>query len=260
MSSYEHRSGRELVGFIIILIGFSLLMRTMGIFPTFPLGWLIQRFWLPALFIGIGVLLVLRRGGQERPIGGIFFILFGALFLLGNLNMWGWGFGYRRWIGPAILIWIGIAFLMRGSRPRQARFERRERPERPVGPESRASFSNPFTTQYTDSSDLIHATVFLGGFNRRYPSQNFRGGDLTAIMGGGKVDLRDAQMSGNEARIEVFALMGGIEILVPRGWSIEPRFTPILGGYEDKTSRENSGPQRLIIDGTAIMGTVTVYN
>src|SRR5678816_2389103 len=117
MSQYERRSGRELTGFIIILIGFALLMKTMGIIPAFPLGWAIQRFWLPGMLIGIGVLLLSRQAPNERSFGGIFFILLGALFLMGSLNLWDWGFQYRRWIGPAILIWIGIAFLMRSTRP-----------------------------------------------------------------------------------------------------------------------------------------------
>ena len=67
MSGYERRSsGGEWVGLIIVLIGFWLLMRTMGIFPLFPFGWIIHRFWLPALFIGLGVLLLTRRQTRER--------------------------------------------------------------------------------------------------------------------------------------------------------------------------------------------------
>src|SRR6187397_3071058 len=116
MSGYERGSGsgREVVGFIIILIGFSLLTGTMGIVPAFPFGTLIHRFWLPALFIGIGVLL-LTRHGNERPMGGVIFVLLGIFFLMGSMNF---DFAFRRWIGPAVLIWIGVAFLMRGNRPR----------------------------------------------------------------------------------------------------------------------------------------------
>lgn len=114
--------------------------------------------------------------------------------------------------------------------------------------------------QHTDSSDYIHATVILGSFNRRCPSQRFRGGDLTAIMGGGKIDLRGAQILDKEAVLDVFTLMGGLEIQVPEGWVVEPRFTPILGGYQDRTSRTTTGTQRLVINGTAIMGGITVFN
>jgi hypothetical protein len=280
MSGYERRSGRELTGFIIILIGFALLTKTMGIFPGFPLGWLIQRFWLPALFIGIGVLILNRRGPNERSFAGVFFLLLGAFFLMGSLNLWGWGFEYRRWLGPAILIWIGLAFLMRGTRPpRPPRppLEPRE-PQEPRDPFSpppgpgtadsagmRSHFSdtgnsNSFNRQSIDSSDFLRATAILGGFNRRCPSQQFRGGDVTAIMGGGKVDLREARLRDNAANIDVVALMGGVEILVPPNWIVESRLTPILGGFVDRTRQENQATQRLIINGTAIMGTITVSN
>jgi predicted membrane protein len=252
MSGYERRSGGEVVGFIIILIGFSILMRTMGIFPSFPFGFLIQRFWLPALFIGIGILLMSRRGPHDKGSAGIFFIIFGALFLMGGLNPW--GFGFQRWIGPAILIWIGIAFLTKGQRPRREHLEQFSRPERPQP-------VNAFNTQKsTDSSDFIQATVFLGSFNRNCTSQQFRGGDVTAIMAGAKIDLRDAQISENTARVNVFALMGGIEIQVPVSWVVESRLTPILGECDDKTRPDKQGTQRLIIDGTALLGSVTISN
>jgi len=256
MRSSENRGpNREVIGLIIILIGFGLLMNTMSIFPFFPFLWLFHRFWLPAMFFGIGALLISRRKGQNGIGGGLVFIVLGFFFFLGALNIW--DFSARRWIGPAILIWIGVALLMRSQRPRsipppvdnlkddsQDRFQRRP----------------PGVEQFTDSRDSIHATVILGAFNRRCPSQNFRGGDLTAIMGGGKLDLREAQIQEKEAVLDIFTLMGGIEIQIPAGWIVEPRFTPILGGYQDRTTRVSQSNQRLVINGTAIMGGITIFN
>src|SRR5262249_40571959 len=163
------------------------------------------RFWLPTLFIGIGILLLSRRGGST---GGLFFILFGVLFLLGGLNVWDGD--YRRWIGPGILIWIGLAFLLRN--PNGPRRMRRER----IRAEGNPGESNPEwkknigVQESTDSSDFIYVSAILGGFNRKCPSQQFRGGDLTAIMGGGKIDLREARIQETGAVLDVFALMGGI--------------------------------------------------
>ena len=255
MRQNENRGpNREVLGLIIIIIGFGLLMNTMNFFPVFPFLWLIQRFWVPAIFFGIGALLISRRG-QNGFGGGLFFILLGFFFFLGGLSSW--NFSYRRWIGPVILIWIGAAILMRSQRPRNI-------PPAAAGP--RESVQDPFVPrtpggeQFTDSRDFIHATVILGAFNRRCPSQQFRGGDLTAIMGGGKLDLRDAQIREKEAVLDIFTLMGGLEIQVPTGWIIEPRFTPILGGYQDRTTRVSESTQRLVINGTAIMGGVTVFN
>ena len=251
-TEYERGSGREVAGLIIVLIGFGLLMNTMGIFPMFPFWSIIHRFWLPTLFIGIGVMLLSRRGAST---GGVFFILFGVLFLLGALNMWGGDYEYRRWIGPGILIWIGLAFLLRN--PNGPRRLRRER----IRAEGIPREKHMGVPASTDSSDFIYVSVILGGFNRKCSSQQFRGGDLTMVMGGGKIDLREARIQEAEAVLDVFAIMGGMEIVVPRDWVVEARMTPVLGGIEDSTTPDKQGTtQRLVIRGTAIMGGVKVHN
>ncbi|HZI51067.1 MAG TPA: LiaF domain-containing protein [Terriglobia bacterium] len=271
----SRNSGREVAGLIIVLIGFGLLMNTMDIMPAFPFFWMIHRFWVPALFIGIGVLLLSRGQGRDRSGVGVFFILLGLFFLIGSLGMW--GFGFKKWIGPAILIWIGIAMLMKNQRPRIGPPPPVPPPPGPSvpgdsvpgAPAPGASFNNAQDRfqrdtaggqQFTDSSDFIRATVILGSFNRRCPSQQFRGGDLAAIMGGGKIDLRGAQIQGNEAVLDVFVLMGGLEIQVPETWAVEPRFTPVLGGYDDRTHRSAQTTQRLVITGGAIMSGITILN
>jgi predicted membrane protein len=117
--------------------------------------------------------------------------------------------------------------------------------------------------QTTDSSDFVNGSVVLGGINRKCVSQQFRGGDITLFMGGGKIDLREARIQGNEAVLDIFTLIGGIELLVPRDWVVEPRFSPVLGGFEDRTTpekKEGSTPQRLAIQGTMILSGITVSN
>jgi predicted membrane protein len=274
MADYERNSGREIVGLIIILIGFGLLINTLNIFPMFPLFSIFHRFWLPAMFIGIGALILARRGPQDGLFPGMFFVMLGFLFLLSRMDL---GFSFGRLIGPAILIWIGVAFLTRGGRPpssawRYRREEWKERHEdwKKWGEDWKErqkqwreeGYNRPFSSmeQFTDSSDFIHATAILGGFNRKCSSQQFRGGDLTAIMGGGKIDLREAKIQANEAVLDVFSLMGGIDIQLPPDWTVEPRFTPILGGFADRRTLDKRGTQKLVIHGTAIMGGITVSN
>ena len=70
-----------------------------------------------------------------------------------------------------------------------------------------------------DSNALISATALLGGVSRGNNSTAFRGGELTAMMGGCEIDLRHASIDG-EAVIDIFALWGGIEIRVPPDWTV----------------------------------------
>jgi predicted membrane protein len=250
-TAYQRGSGRELFGLVIILVGFGLLMNTMNIFPFTFIG-TIARFWWPAMFLGLGILVLTRsRGGHTG--GGLFLLMLGTLFLLNQLDL---GFRFGRMIGPAILIWLGTSMMIKRSRPHTSEYVPPEIP----GSERFGSGAKFGMDNTVDSSDYIHATAVLGGFHRRCDSTQFRGGDLTAIMGGGKIDLRDAQMQGGEAVIDVFAVMGGMEIQVPMDWVVEQRFTPILGGYEDKTKRTVGSGKRLAIQGTTIMGGVSVTN
>ena len=67
--------------------------------------------------------------------------------------------------------------------------------------------------------------AILGGVNRGNNSRDFRGGDLTAIIGGCEIDLRQAAING-EAAIDMFAMWGGIEMKVPEDWAVASRVTP----------------------------------
>ena len=109
--------------------------------------------------------------------------------------------------------------------------------------------------------DVVRATAILGGPRLVSTSPRFRGGWLTAVFGGITLDLRQARLDPGGASINATAAFGGIEILVPRGWRITMRSTPVLGGTEDKTDR--SAPSAddaptLRIDAITILGGLEV--
>jgi predicted membrane protein len=74
------------------------------------------------------------------------------------------------------------------------------------------------------------------------------------VFGGVTLDLRDARLDPEGARIDVTAIFGGVEILVPRGWRVTTSGTPILGGIDNKTAGEAAGGPELLIDALAILG------
>jgi hypothetical protein len=110
------------------------------------------------------------------------------------------------------------------------------------------------------SDTSIHAVAVLAGVERGSNSTTFRGGELTAFMGGCEIDLRQAAIHG-EAVIDVFAMWGGIEIRVPDEWRVIGRVTPIMGGFEDKTRPpRGAAAHTLVIRGFVLMGGVEVKN
>jgi predicted membrane protein len=108
---------------------------------------------------------------------------------------------------------------------------------------------------------VLSATAVLGGVKRLNNSQDFRGGDATAIMGGCEIDLRAASITvPHEPVLEVFAMWGGIQIRVPPDWTVVSRVDPILGGFEDKTAQPKDESKRFVVRGTVVMGGVEVKN
>ena len=63
-------------------------------------------------------------------------------------------------------------------------------------------------------------------------------GETTAVafMGGVNLDLRDAEIAGDEITIRCFAMMGGIDIIVPEGIEVHISGVPFMGGCDDKTN------------------------
>ena len=82
----------------------------------------------------------------------------------------------------------------------------------------------------------VSATASLGGITDRSVSQDFRGGRLTAFLGGVSVDLRQAKIVEKPARIHVSAFLGGVEISVPEHWNVMKDVRPIAGGVDDRRS------------------------
>lgn len=113
----------------------------------------------------------------------------------------------------------------------------------------------------TDSSDIVNGFALLSGVVRTCNSQDFRGGELTAIMGGCEVDLRQASIIDGKATIQVLALWGGIEIKVPEDWNVRSSVAPLLGGFEDRTRPPMDGSGKTLhVRGAAIMGGIEVHN
>jgi hypothetical protein len=66
---------------------------------------------------------------------------------------------------------------------------------------------------------------------------------------------------GGSATVNVFALMGGMEIRIPDTWAIDNRALYFMGGSHDR-SRQPANPAapRLILRGFVMMGGIEIKN
>jgi hypothetical protein len=108
---------------------------------------------------------------------------------------------------------------------------------------------------------VLRTSAILGGRNHRNAMASFSGGDLTALMGGIQLDLSSSSMSGDEAEVDLFVMMGGIDLRIPRGWIVISDMDLLLGGIDDKSQKPDSATaKRLVLRGTVLMGGVSIRN
>lgn len=188
-------------------------------------------YW-PLALVAIGATRLGRRELSDL-VFSLVFIGAGLWILLFNLeiiDLEPWSFFW-----PIILILLGINLTMGALR--------------------RYSVSS-------DAAATVNALAFLSGVDRKNDSAEFRGADLTAVMGGCDLDLRQARISEGRPVIQVFAFWGGIDIRVPPDWAVDSRVLPLLGSYEDTREQisEAADAPRVVIKGMAVMGGVEVKN
>jgi hypothetical protein len=220
---------RLLFGLLVIALGVLFMLDNLGIARAGD----ILRWW-PALFVVYGVARITGWGCRVHLASGVFFTVLGSWMLLhtfhlvrlGILDLW-----------PLVLILLGASMV--------------------TGTLQRAR-SSPGGQ---DSSPSLNALALLSGVQRKVVAQDFRGGDVTAIMGGHEIDLRPARMAEGQAVLDLFVWWGGVELRVPEDWRVSVEAHPIMGAVVDET-RAPIGEARgvLVLRGLVVMGGVEVKN
>lgn len=224
--SRRYCSPQLVFGLIVIAIGVLFTLDNLGISDAGTY----LRFW-PVGVIVIGLVKLWQSRGSSGGVAGFLFILAGLWLLSDSLDIIHISI---RDVWPLVLVLVGASMVWRGTQVGRART--------------------------TDNNAWLSAVAILGGVTRGNNAPAFRGGDLTAVMGGCEIDLRQASIDG-EAVIDVFAMWGGIDIRVPEDWTVVGRVVPLLGGFEDKTRPPKSATaHKLVVRGLAIMGGIEVKN
>jgi predicted membrane protein len=228
MAKSSRLATQVVFGVIAILLGILLMLDNLNVIDAGDY----LAYW-PALLVVLGLVKILQPATSGRA-WGVVLVIIGGVLLLRALDLYHIRF---RDFWPLLLILFGGALLWRT-------FVRRK-----------------ITAEGVSDDSLLNGTAILGGFKRTITSQDFRGGEITAVMGGYEIDLRQAAIRGEEAVINIFAFWGGVEVRVPDTWAVVMKGVPILGGFADET-RANAGPgaKRLVVTGTAIMGGAEVKN
>ena len=227
----EHRpSGapvwRAALGILVVGYGAVLLLHNLG-FDV----WRVEIAYIPfavMVFAAIGLLQASTPLG--RTIGAVVVLGAGAWTYASAV---GSRVDFSVW-WPIVLMALGVIFLVRARDP-----------------------LTPGTSAAAGPSQAT-AIAFWSGVRRRVTSAAFSRADFVAVMGGVEVDLRPATTAGGHAVIEVFVLMGGIEITVPPDWAVINRAIVVMGGVGDHSTGAQSAANTLEIQGVVVMGGIEI--
>jgi hypothetical protein len=219
--------GRLLIGLSIVTLGVLFLLDSADVVDAdTAIG-----HWWPILLVAAGVFTLAERPPsfvRGALLGGAGVIL--LLFTTDVLDESAWDY-----VWPAVIVAAGVAIAVRWR--------------------GHAVMSG------ARGEDVVRATAVFGGPKLVSSSQQFRGAWLTAIFGGVQLDLRGARPAPDGASINVTTAFGGADIVVPRGWRISVRSTPIFGGLEDKTDHSEppaDDAPMLHVDAVTVFGGVEI--
>ncbi|MGH8260190.1 MAG: LiaF transmembrane domain-containing protein [Steroidobacteraceae bacterium] len=222
----SHSLGLVLAGLVVIAFGLALLADNVG---WFSLHYVLAQLWpLGLIVLGIALLLQ-RRAGQGHGFWGIVLIAGGA-WELARQQHWT-QVSFWSVFGPVLIVLAGGSLIWRAlHRPRPAAL----------------------------SASYIRTSAILSGSEWR-PTTPFEGADVNATLGGIKLDLTGTPMLGDSATIDVFVLMGGVEVLVPRDWTVTNQMVTFMGGCHDKRHPSSLPPaKQLILRGFNMMGGIEI--
>ncbi|MFE5143278.1 DUF1707 domain-containing protein [Streptomyces fagopyri] len=102
--------------------------------------------------------------------------------------------------------------------------------------------------------------AILSGFERKGRWTVPRRFSSFAFMGGGEIDLREANFADREVVINCVAVMGGVNVVVPPGVEVVVRGIGIMGGFDHREEGRpgDPGAPRVIVTGFAFWGGVGV--
>jgi hypothetical protein len=112
-----------------------------------------------------------------------------------------------------------------------------------------------------DERDRDTLYAIFGGIDRRGTWTVPRRMKIVAVFGGANLDLREARFPPGVVDLDVTAVMGGINIVVPPGLAVQMHGSAIMGGFADiNRAPANPDPDTplLRVRGLTMMGGVNV--
>lgn len=234
-SSSKHLTNRSsTLGVLLIIFGSLFLVDNFNLMPYDVSYYL---FNLKGFLLLIGIVFLSTK---ENKTPGIVMVSIASFFILSDFLSYEFNFYWyetKKVFWPLLLIVIGLVILSRRKGTQATSYR------------SGTNESN---------SDYLNNTNVLGGGDVVINSQNFKGGKVTSIMGGGKYDFSQAALAEGIHEIDLLTMFGGASFIVPSDWTVRVEVTALFGGFSDKrkihVDASHDPSKELVIKGTVLFG------
>ncbi len=230
---HTNQNSKFVIGGLLIFIGAILMLSNLDFFDVNMGHYL---FSWRSILIYIGLIILASRPNKRAA-----YILIGIGVFFWLPDIFGYYIRFKDVLWPLIFIGLGLLLIYR-QRPHQ-----------------HISYDDKGNPVEGNSGYLNDVSLFGGGI-KIIQSKNFKGGNITAVMGGSEFDLRHVEFASKVAVIDVFTLFGGTKFIVPEGWSVQSDAISILGGFSDKRAVRMTSPDDniLVIKGLVMLGGIEV--
>ena len=198
---------------------------------------------------------------RGRKFWGLILVSLGVLLLLDKMNLLDFGeFISNFW--PLIFIFIGARMILsRSSRPR-----------------SEATVIPPATTTWETApgasfiADSLSENRFIGDFNMRLQSEDFRGGTVSTFIGDFNIDLSNVTIKSGDRYLTFSGFIGDAMLVLPKNLAYAIQANAFVGDFKifgrrdggfglNKTYKStdyDNAPARLNVRISYFIGDVTV--
>lgn len=235
MRHYKIEDRSNLIGLVLVVIGGVFLLSNFEFIPYEVRNLAFN--WKGIIFV-VGIISYATHSnklpGLLMIVGSLYFMIATYVWQEYHINI-----GMSRIFWPGLMIAAGFILLNK----RKIDFKRKVSGE---------SFN------YLNDSNI------MGGGEITVRSNEFKGGQVSAVFGGGSYDMTGSKLADGQHILEVFAVFGGFTFILPSDWEVQLEITSIFGGVADKRkfvkAPESGSNKKLRIKGFVLFGGGEIKN
>ena len=115
-----------------------------------------------------------------------------------------------------------------------------------------------------ENSDAVGLASVMDGKALKSRARAFRGGSALTLAGASLIDLREAELEPEGARLQLSTVMGGTASSCPEGWNVKVQGAAMLGAVQvhldDAAEEPPEDAPTLEVEAKAIMGSIEIVH